>query len=137
MAKRRPKASRSEVRKARKLISKAFQKKGKEARAAKRKIESRVRREMTAFVRDRFVDVRTKAQARSIQRRMSLAGVARRAGRSEVRARYTRDASGRWYRADGTPVPGKDIKQQSANVKRAQSMAGYWNQVRIIAAAPH
>lgn len=132
MAKRsrsgRPRRVPSKVRKARKLVGEAFRRKGKQATEAQKEIQKRVRSEMTRFVSERFIAVPTKARARSIQARMSLAGVARRVASSEARAEYTRDRLGRFHRADGRIV-------SKANMKRSMAMRSYWNQVRIIGAA--
>lgn len=130
MAKRSRRSRRvpSKVREARKLVGEAFRRKGKQSREAKQKIEKRVRSEMTRFVSERFIDVPTKARARAIQGRMSLAGVARRAAESETRAAFTRDRLGRFHRSDGRIV-------SQANMRRALAMRSYWNQVRIIGAA--
>jgi len=134
-SRKKSKPSRSEVRNGRKLVTKALKIRGKKAREAKREIESKVRRQMVDFVQERFIDVPTKARAMAIQKRMSLAGVAKRVARSEIRARYTLDKQDRWHRPDGTFVPGKTAKQRAANVKRAQAVGAYWNQVKMIGAA--
>lgn len=121
-------ASPADISKARRLVSQAFREKGKGARAARQEVQSRVRARMTDFVKERFLQVETKAQARGIQKRMSLAGAAHRVAESEARAAFTRDRTGRWHREDGRLV-------SAANMKRSQSMRAYWNQVKIIANA--
>ncbi len=120
------KYSAKDVREARALIHSAFKKRGRERKEASAEIRGKVRKRMAAFVKDRFIKVDTKAEARRITSRLSLAGAAHKVAQSEARAAFVRDRSGRWHkRSTGAFV-------SAANMKRSQGVRAYWNQVKII-----
>lgn len=136
MAKRRKRvrATPAERRKARKLISGAFQKIGAKTRGRKEKVSTRVRAEMSKVIRQEFLskegETLTTKEARALASRFSLAGVARRQATRE-RSYYV-DRAGN-FRDNRRGKKGRFVTRKDA--RRRDKVQSYWSTIRMIGKA--